>query len=66
MATSTSSDSGYKTGLIIVAAMVVVGAILAGILWTLEVPGGQWTVIGGGVVGAILGFVAVSYFMYGR
>lgn len=60
---STSSDSQWKTGLVIVAAIVIVAAALGGGLWALDVPYGQYI---GGVVGAIVGFVAVSYAMYGR
>lgn len=69
MATSTTGDDSWKTGLIIVAAMLVVGAVIGGGIYAADVPGGELTTyvaIVGGVVGAALGFVAASYTMYGR
>lgn len=69
MATSTTGDDSWKTGLIIVAAMLVVGAVIGGALYAGDVPGGDLTTyvaIVGGVVGAAIGFVAASYALYGR
>lgn len=69
MATSTTGDDSWKTGLIIVAAMLVVGAAIGGGIYAADVPGGDPTTylaIVGGIVGAALGFVGASYVMYGR
>jgi len=66
MATSSADDSQWKTGLIIVAAIAVVGAAIGVPLWVLEVPGLPWSAFAGGVVGGVLGFVVASYVLYGR
>ena len=62
---STSSDSQWKTGLIIVAAILIVAAAFGGGLWALDL-GVPYVEYVGGAIGAVIGFVAVSYLMYGR
>lgn len=66
MATSSAADSQWKTGLVIVGAMVIVGAAIGGPLWAADVPGGELTAVAGAIVGAGLGFVIASYLLYGR
>lgn len=67
MATRGSDDaSQWKTGLLIVAAVLGVGAVLGGAVLVADpglVPYEEY--VAGGV-GAVLGFVIVSYALYGR
>jgi hypothetical protein len=62
-----TSDSDWSTGLQIVAAVAVGAAIVGGALWLLEVGGGSNLIPSiGAIVGGAIGFVVVSYAMYGR
>jgi hypothetical protein len=62
-----TSDSDWSTGLQIVAAVAVGAAIVGGALWFLEVGGGSNLIPSvGAIVGGAIGFVVVSYAMYGR
>jgi hypothetical protein len=62
-----TSDSDWSTGLQIVAAVAVGAAIVGGALWLLEVGGGSNLIPSiGAIVGGAIGFVVVSYVMYGR
>lgn len=64
-----TSDSDWSTGLQIVAAIAVGAAIVGGGLWFLGIDvGGPDNLIPtiGAIVGGAIGFVAVSYVLYGR
>lgn len=61
-----TSDSDWSTGLQIVAAVAIGAAIVGGALWFLEVGGGTLIPSIGAIVGGAIGFVVVSYVMYGR
>jgi hypothetical protein len=60
-----ASDSDWSTGLQIVAAIAVGAAIVGGPLWFLEVVVPLVPIVGA-IVGGAIGFVVVSYLMYGR
>lgn len=61
-----TSNSDWSTGLKIVAAVAVGAAIVGGALWQLGVGGGTLIPSVGAIVGGAIGFVVVSYAMYGR
>lgn len=67
MATSGDSAVGdlseRQIGIVVLIAVVAVGAAGALALHTLEVPYGLYA---GAAVGAVLGFLGVSYVLYGR
>lgn len=61
-----ANDSDWSTGLSIVAAIAIGAAVVGGALWQLDVGGGTLIPSVGAVVGGAIGFVVVSYLMYGR
>lgn len=64
-----ASDSDWSTGLQIVAAIAIGAAIVGGPLWFLGIEvGGIENLLPsiGAIVGGAIGFVVVSYVLYGR